>query len=211
MTRSASVVENLNLAIRSLNNNSEWVWIMGDDHAFGRDTLMKLLKVLYENDYSIVVPLCCRRGPPFGLVVFDEERDEDYLGRGQFHTMQFPDLPKSGQFECIAAGSAGMLINRGVFDEMGEPWFENSDNITTNEDVVFCKKARALGHKVMVDVDTRIGHIGVVGVWPDYRDGQWGITLDFQGVGQNHIFLAGGIREGNNGAPEPRTGTLDWE
>jgi len=39
----ASVVANLNRGLREMTDEQEWVWILGDDHAFGNGALMKLL------------------------------------------------------------------------------------------------------------------------------------------------------------------------
>lgn len=210
--RSASVVQNMNAMVEEmLAGDSAWAWIIGDDHCFPRDIVVSLL----AHDVDIVVPLCTRRSPPFGLVAFTEpqegEEKVDPLGRPFWHIIQFDELPKHGLMEIHAAGTAGMLVKREVFERMEGPWFENSDTISTNEDVTFCRKARDLGFKVMLDVDSRIGHIGNFAAWPDRRGGDWGLTLDFQGQGQNHIFLAGGIRSRDNGTPDTRTGTLDWQ
>lgn len=205
--RSASVVQNMNEAIEALTPESEWAWIIGDDHTFERDVILRLL----DRDVDIVVPLCARRGPPFALVAFDEECGTDKHGRPLYHVMQFNDLPPSGgMVEVVSAGTAGMLVKRHVLDEMGHPWFANSDGITANEDVEFCRRARAAGYKVWLDCDVRIGHIGVMSVWPDQRNGHWGLTLDFQGAGRNDIFIAGGIHPNDSGAPDQRAGTLDW-
>src|SRR5262245_33046884 len=83
--RSASVVQNLNEAVREmLDTDSEWAWFIADDHAFPRDVVVRLL----EDDEDIVAPVCCRRGPPFSLVLFDREVGEDEYGRMQYHVIQ---------------------------------------------------------------------------------------------------------------------------
>lgn len=190
--RSASITQNLNVAVAGMAEEAGWAWIVGDDHAFGRDTVMRLL----AHDVDIVVPLCARRGPPFSLVAFDEEGDLDELGRRMYHTIQYDDLPEErGLIEVLAAGTAGMLVKRRVFDEIGHPWFENSDGLTTDEDMEFCRKAVAAGFRIMLDTGTMIGHIGIVVAWPNRVGGRWGLTLDFQGQGTNQIFMPGGITD----------------
>lgn len=205
--RSASVVQNMNEIVRGMAEESEWLWIIGDDHTFQRDTVLRLL----ARGLDVVAPLCARRGPPFSLVAFDERTGEDEHGRPLYHVLQYDELPaRGGLLEVEVCGTAGMLVRRAVLDAIGYPWFANSDGITANEDVEFCRRARAAGFRVWVDCDVRIGHLGVVAVWPDRRNETWGMTLDFQGEGRNDIFIAGGIRPNDQGAPDRRAGTLDW-
>lgn len=195
--RSASIVQNMNMGIETMmNGDAEWVWIIGDDHTFGRDVVMRLL----DHNVDIVAPLCARRGPPFNLVVFDRIEGEDSWGRTMYHTQQLEDLPPHGLHQVIACGSAGMLIRRRVLEAIEAPWFENSDGRTTNEDMEFCRKAREAGFRILVDVETSIGHLGILAAWPYRKDGQWGLIIDFQGASQNQIFIAGGIK------PDPDTG-----
>jgi hypothetical protein len=207
MQRSASIVQNLNESVRALlASDVAWLWVIGDDHGFARDTVLRLL----AHDVDIVAPLVCRRGPPFSLLAFDEESGVDELGRTLYHAIQPDELPPHGLLPVAAAGSAGMLIKREVFEALEEPWFENSDGYTQNEDVEFCRKARAAGYEVHIDVDTRIGHIGLVLIRPDRRGDQWGVTFDFAASQRNDIFIAGGVRPGDQGAPDTRTGILGW-
>ena len=207
MHRSASIVQNMNQIVEAmLATDSAWMWIIGDDHTFKRDTVLRLL----AHDLDIVAPLCSRRGPPFSLVAFDYQQGEDELGRPLYHALQYDELPEHGLVPVTAAGTAGMLVKRHVLEAIGNPWFENSDGRTQNEDIEFCRKAVDAGYQIHVDVDTSIGHIGVFATWPTRRQNEWGITFDFQGQGRNDIFIAGGIRPNDQGAPDTRTGTLDW-
>jgi hypothetical protein len=206
--RSASVVQNLNEAVKEmLAGEAAWAWFIADDHAIPRDIVLNLLAL----DLDITVPLVCRRGPPYSLVVFDEERGEDEYGRTMYHVLQYDDLPEDGGvIEVVAAGSAGMLVKREVFEAMGDyPWFSNSDGFTCNEDVEFCKRARALGYQIYCDTDSRLGHIGNVALWPGHREGRWGIVFDFEGSGQNQIWMPGGVQLNENQATTAQ-GQVDW-
>lgn len=191
--RSASITQNLNQATETfMEGDGEWIWQIGDDHTFQRDVVMRLL----AHQVDIVAPLCTRRGPPFSLVAFDAEAEgTDELGRQMYHSLQFEDLPEHGLLEVIAAGGAGMLIRRGVLEAIGYPWFENSDGLTTDEDMQFCRRAREAGFTIWVDVDTAIGHLGIVNAVPTRRAGMWGLTLDLQGAGQAQFFMPGGMTD----------------
>lgn len=204
---SASVVENMNTIVRHMPEECEWLWVVGDDHTFSRDIVLRLL----AHDVDIVVPLCARRTPPFSLVAFDREDGEDEHGRPVYHVMQYDEIPNEPLVEIVAAGTAGMLIKRRVLDEMGYPWFSNSDGFTINEDVEFCRRARELGYKVWLDTTVAIGHLGVVAVVPARRGGMRGFSLNFPGGGgNNEIFIPGGVRSDDQWPSGARTGTLDW-
>ena len=83
-------------------------------------------------------------------------------------------------FEVDAAGSAGMLIRRSVLRAMDPgPWFESSNGVVLNEDVHFCIKARANGHRIFATSDVTMGHIGIFNVRPVKRDSGWGSMVEF--------------------------------
>ncbi len=162
------------------NFEGEWLWIMGDDHQFPADALMRLL----DHDVEVVVPLCLEKKAPFHPVVykrFDEE-SERWFGYG------LPELAgRSGLIEVEAAGSAGMLIRRSVIERLDPPYFafqpsKNSPSGHLGEDLWFCKRVRDLGIPIHCDLDLPIGHIVTTSVWPERRedDGKYGVVLDMQ-------------------------------
>ena len=189
MNRSSSIVQNMNMSVEQmLDSEAEWAWIVGDDHGFKRDVVLKLL----AHDLDVVVPLCAKRGPPFSLVVYDRECGHDEEDRPLYNTMQYPDLPTDGElFEVEAAGTAGMLVKRHVFEAIGSPWFRNWDDITINEDFVFCRRLREAGFKIWVDPTLAISHIGMLAAFPELIDGKWGLSLDLQGA---QIHIPNGIK-----------------
>ncbi len=176
---SVSVTENLNMVIRHLNPESEWVWIIGDDHVWDNDCLMQLLATMDANpDIDILVPLVVKRNPPWHLVVFHEDgHREDGLPR--FRPYQWEEVPESGVFEIDACGSAGMLVKREVLDAMEDPWFRSTGGVILNEDVTFCKDARDHGYRIFATADVTMGHIGIFNVRPARREGRWGALTFF--------------------------------
>lgn len=204
--RSASITQNLNQATETfMEGNGEWIWQIGDDHTFPRDVVMRLL----DHEVDIVAPLCVRRGPPFTLVAFDYEADfNDELGRQMYHALEFEDLPEHGLLEVVAAGGAGMLIRRNVLEAIGYPWFSNSDGVTTDEDMEFCRRAREAGFTIWLDVDLAIGHLGIVNAVPTQKAGVWGLTLDLQGAGAAQFFVPNGLKP-QNGKQNVAQGVAD--
>ena len=179
-----SIADNLNGAIRGMREQDEWVWLLGDDHVFNPDTLLRLL----DTGYDMVAPLCVQRQPPFGLVHYDRVIE----GTALFGIKQIEDLPDE-PFEVEATGSLA-LIRREVLEAVGDPWFGTSNGLQ-NEDLNFCRRVRELGYKIMVDPRIIVGHIGAVIAFPEKRSGEWGLVLDFPGHGTNRIFIPGGVGE----------------
>lgn len=175
-TKAADVVGNSNTIFRNV--MGEWVWLLGDDHVFEPDCLLRLL----AHDVDIVVPLVLMRTPPYAPVVTNRQMD-DLDEHGNISYEIAFDLPASGLHEVQTAGSAGMLVRRHVIEAMPDPWFE-TDGRGLNEDFTFCRKAREAGFRIWCDVDTPMGHIAPHTVWPDFRDGAWApnLVLDNQGT-----------------------------
>lgn len=186
---SASVVENLNQAIRQLRDIDEWIWILGDDHVWESDCLMHLLAAMDGNpNADIMVPLVTKRNPPWHLVIFHDAGMTDGIPSWLPYTWE--EIPEQGVFEIDAAGNAGMVIRREVLDEMGDPWFESHANIL-NEDVMFCQAARLRGFKVFACADTTMGHLGIFNVRPVRHNGRWGALTEFSSAEEQfkHIFM----------------------
>ena len=165
------VTANYNKMIEGL--VGEWFWIMGDDHIFDPLLLIQLL----NHELDVVVPLCLQRGPPFLPVVYSrEELNAD--GVPEFETAL---LPPTGVVEVHAAGTAGMLIRKHVLDVLERPVFQTS-GFHQNEDLNLCKKIREAGFKIHCDVDARLGHIGVFGIFPLWVGDRFGMALENSGA-----------------------------
>jgi hypothetical protein len=161
-SKSHDVTGNCNVICRKF--LGDWVWLIGDDHVFDPDILIRLL----EHDVDVVVPLCLKRTPPYDPVVYDRQNmQSEYVGA---------ELPGSGLYQVYAAGQAGMLIRRHVLDAIQDPWFETKGG--PNEDLMFCAKVRDAGFKIWCDVDARLGHIATHTVWPAWREDGWHADID---------------------------------
>jgi len=189
---SASVTENLNAVIRHLADDTRWMWIVGDDHVWENDCLLRLLAAMDATpEADIMVPLVVKRNPPWHLVVFHEdgEREEDGLPR--WRPYGWEEIPEEGVFEIDGAGSAGMLIKREVLDEIGDPWFRSSGGVVLNEDVTFCLDARKRGFHLYACADVTMGHLGIFNVRPMRRGGRWGAMTEFSSPDERyqHLFM----------------------
>lgn len=158
-----SIAANMNELVRAMlaNPDHEWLFVLGDDHAFGPDLLMRLLA--WENS-AIVAPLCLTRTPPYKPVLFTGWADEEKRLRRRLN----PDDYEPGLVQIHSAGSAGMLIRRRVFEAMTDPWFEAGrvSSVEIGEDVYFCDKAREAQFLLYADLRALLGHCTTATVWP---------------------------------------------
>lgn len=150
------------LVSQMLGGPYQWLWLIGDDHTFEPDVVVRLL----EHDVDVVVPHCLKRYPPWMPVVFSERDEEGFYVPA--------DLPESGLTEIHAAGSAGMLIRRTVLETLDEPWFQPAPGASgLNEDLYFCEKVREAGFDIYCDPAVPLGHIVLATVQPTWSEGQW--------------------------------------
>jgi hypothetical protein len=144
--------------------DGEWLFIMGDDHCFHPDLLMRLL----DHNVDVVVPLCLMRQRPFAPVV----RVDD-----EGHVIDLTRAATSGLVKIHSAGSAGMLIRKHVLDAVreefpGYPVFERRAEMS--EDFLFCKRVRECGFEIHCDLGQTLGHMTATAIWPGKGpDGKW--------------------------------------
>lgn len=183
---SASVAWNLNKIIREM--KGEWLWVMGDDHMFRDDMLLKLL----DRDVEIVVPIASRRGPPFQTVLYRFAS----LDASAYETYSWDDLsndyPQGGMAVVEAAGSAGMLIRKHVIEQIPDPWFQWERDGKISEDVGFCLKARKAGFNIYADLDQTLPHMTPCVLEPYRKDGKWQVSV---AVGSRRVSLTNGAGE----------------
>lgn len=175
-----NIAGNLNEMLEE--RSGEWVWLMGDDHLFAPDMLLRLLR----HGVDVVAPLVTKRKPPFEPIVY-RQTSRNTLG---LEVVPPTELPPSGLYPAAACTCAGIVIAMRVFDALTPPYFEVGQMGTTDlrEDLYFLQKVRAKGFPVYVDLDTRLGHTTPGTIWPQYVDGRWQVLVDFEG----HVPAMGG-------------------
>ena len=188
--RNLSICMSLNNAIEEMPDDHEWLWLMGDDHYFEPDILLRLLARMYESEnVDIVAPLCFTHSAPFSWTM----RIID-TATGKLIPLPAANTPRSGMVEVTAVGSGGMLIYRKVLDKLGHPWFQNTHPFLPNEDIDFCIRAKQAGFHVWVDLDLPLGHVGTKLVIPAYNDerDEWGVSID---LGMGHTVFSNKINQ----------------
>lgn len=181
--RGVLIADGLNKSLGALYERSdlEWAWLMGDDHRFGSETLLKLL----DRDVDCLIPMCVHRAPPFASNVV-EHID------GKRRLKMITEFPTSGLYklkEGETCGDAGMLIRKRVLDAIPRPWYDNlRSGSFSSEDLAFTRRVREAGFDAHVDCDVRIGHVTPMTVTPVVADGQWKIGVD---AGDKHVGVLG--------------------
>jgi GT2 family glycosyltransferase len=67
---------------------------------------------------------------------------------------------RSGLHEAEAVGFGAVLVRRAVFEAVGDPWFQFAEEHPGfDEDRGFCRRARAAGQRIAVDLDCVVPHI----------------------------------------------------
>jgi hypothetical protein len=164
------VAENLNRALDSVMAVPEaaWVWLMGDDHTYADETVLRLL----DRQVDVVATLCLNRVPPMDPFILSAEH-------GRMKHLE--ELPTSGLYKLgpgETCGDAGLLIRRNVLEALERPFY---NRLRTGgfkaDDQAFTRKIQDAGFPVYVDLDTRIGHLTPVAVEPVVHGGQWHVRL----------------------------------
>lgn len=174
---SVLIATTLNQALKRVLDSPkyQWAWLMGDDHVFPADIVIKLL----DREVDCVAPLCLNRVPPMDPTIINHT-----LGRMKNLT----ELPTYGLYRLAddeTVGDAGLLVRRRVLETVPYPWYDHRrSGSLASEDQAFTGRIREAGFGVFVDLDNPIGHIGQVTYQPVLDGGKWRTRLT---GGLNHI------------------------
>lgn len=158
-----------NMAIRNMLQNPSWRWIcfLDADMVPGPDMVTRLLDLRLP----VAAGLAFARRPPFCF---------------EHHTLDaFSDL-NNGPFEVEWAGAGSLLVRREVIEALpsDEPWFDYPDRVSrVNEDILFCRKIREAGFKIVVDPSVVVGHVGGLSIDLAFASAFWrGAGLETKGA-----------------------------
>lgn len=161
----------LNIAIRRMPAEAQWLFILDDDHVFSADILLRLL----AHNVDIACAMYLQRGEPFDPLVYSGKDDGfKRLGWGPIHAQG------RGLVAVEGTGNGGMLLSRRVLAAVGDPWFEVGKTQTDlgGKDLWFSFKAKQKGFTTYIDTETRMGHITHCAVWPNVdEEGNWSVQL----------------------------------
>ena len=146
-----------------------WAWIIGDDHTFAPDIVLRLL----ARGLDAVLPLCLDRQrfmPTFWI-----ERG------GQPHRPELWELPTSGLVSIWGGGDAGLLLSERAIAHSGPPWYPTVRTSVQfgqidrepSEDVNMTRRLVEAGISVFADLDTSLGHVLPLSLTPTLQGGRW--------------------------------------
>lgn len=164
--RGADIPHQLNEGIRRM--TGEWVWILGDDHTFPADQLLKLL----ERQVDVVMPVVPRRDAPFCPVLLHGPISNKMV------RYSWSELPMTGLYQLPVTdicGQAGALIRKPVLDAMGDPWFQcgQVDKGRLQEDIWFMQCLHDRHIPIYIDCDQVMSHIANITITPQKYHGKW--------------------------------------
>jgi len=136
-------------------NHYDYLFSVDSDIVFPPDTLKKLL----SHNKDAVSGMYIQRIPGTHAL-------EIYLPNqwGGTNRAELKDLPVNSLMEIAGCGFGCVLVKSEVFRNVGYPQFVYHQALdhknTISEDVDFCSKARARGHKIYVDTSIKCDHVG---------------------------------------------------
>lgn len=148
-----------NLARQAIKAEADYVLWLDSDMVFSPDLLLRMMKVVEDNDLDFLTALCFRRKPPYTPCLFDKlEVRQDGKGANYTALMSVPD----GLFEVGGCGFAGVLMSTEILLSVAAKFegrmFDPMPGF--GEDVAFCWRARQCGYKLYCDSSIEMGHVG---------------------------------------------------
>lgn len=146
------------LTRKALEDEYDYVMWFDSDMVFQQDTMLRMLKVMEENDIDFLTGLYFRRVAPFTPVLFDKLEVIDDGATIEHHNFDY--IPE-GLTEVAGCGFGCVLIKTDVlFDVVAAYNAAFTPFSGFGEDLAFCWRARSLGYKIMCDPSIECGHVG---------------------------------------------------
>lgn len=169
--RGCDITQNFNDGIRR--STGEWIWFLGDDHAFQPDMLFRLLK---HNLDVVIPPTPCKTHPWLPCIMHGSGSLDKWDESMPLYTWQelshvaLLNLPV-GDF----IGQAGMLIKKSIFKNWPYPWFKagQQDPGRLQEDMTFCRELQQRGFTICIDCDQVLDHYFYSGVGARRLSGEY--------------------------------------
>lgn len=146
------------LALEALKNGAEWILYLDSDMRFPIDMIGRLLK----HGEDVVAANYSTRRHPVHPVAFCGEKLDDYT---------YTKPSSTGLEEVVAVGMGVFMVRAEILKDIELPWFaigyHQGTHQFSGEDIFFCRRLRAAGHKILIDHDLS-REVAHVGTW-EYR------------------------------------------
>lgn len=190
---------NRNRNIRTMlsQTDAQWAFFVDDDQEFPQDTLMTMLKIMYNGPVPIDVltGTYIRKTPPFQPVLFG---DADHTAETRFTISQLSEYRKQGHIVQVGACGAGcLLVKRHVLESVYQAspngtkyWFVPGPYRMFGGDIGYCQMLKAAGVNIYAWLEG-IGHImpSVLKLVWDEAQGAYQLEFTFSGKGFRVNFV----------------------
>lgn len=142
-----------NLCLRAMDLHCTHLLFLDADMRYPVDLIPRIL----QHEKEILGALCFKRWPPFCPTLYE----------GDEYNLTLMEEYEEGLIEVTATGTACLLIDLQVLENIPFPWFEFSTGVrgeTVGEDIGFCYKARDAGYKIHVDTTIKTEHLTIARV-----------------------------------------------
>jgi hypothetical protein len=157
--------------------NAEWLLQIDSDMVFGEDLVERMMAAANPDTVPILGALCFaggRGGKPFPTIYEESEGADGFV-----NLRPVDDFPRDALMRVGATGTGCLLVHRSVFGAMKRPhpdgwgtlpngatnpypWFQEGltgpHGEPFGEDIVFCRRARAMGIPIHVHTGIEVGH-----------------------------------------------------
>ena len=174
ITRTPIVIARNLLTKVAVDCYAQYCLFVDSDILMGANSLMKLLKIAYDNkEIAIIGGLAYKRNPPFDTCAFVKDKD-------MWHNFDNVDSKEICEVDEIGMGFT--LIRTDVIEAVAKAYSKKgtftpfaSDNNGTRDDLTFCRRARKLGYRIFIDPQMKLGHFGDrcvidIGTQKEYRE-----------------------------------------
>ena len=176
----------IDAGIKALQDQPGWLWILHDDSA-PEPQALQMLSTAVELSPTVAVV-----GPK--LLDWDNQIQIQQMGITVTATGK-PFLLVESEYDqgqhdksqdTLAVSTAGMLVRFDVWEQLGG--LEDRSPLFA-QDIEFCAKARAAGHRVTVEPKARVRHAGLA--MKQRRTRKWTGGSRSQALSRAHVHLAG--------------------
>jgi len=156
------------IAERALENNCTHILFLDDDMTPPGDTLMKLLK----HDKDVVSALYLLRSYPHYPAAFNKK----YWNGKNKHAFLTSDM--TGLVPITNCGLGCVLVKIEVFKKLEKPWVRLAELAKDEwcDDIGFFNRVGEAGFEMFCDLDTPVGHINNISIWPEKKEHGWFTT-----------------------------------
>lgn len=144
------------IACRAINKGFTHVLWLDADMIFQPTLLDDLL----DSGKDFVSGICHSRRPPYASCLFRRMDDLSHLERFE----EYPAEP----FQVAGCGFACVLIKTEIIADVQKQYKSCfTPERDWGEDLTFCRRAAAMGHRIWAEPYVRLGHIGHDVIWPE--------------------------------------------